>query len=98
MSRGWNSLVTKDSLPLQQIDYKENIELPPVRLDDVRESLVRFQKFASECGETYAIVTYDLAIAKPPLHIKAQEYPIFDNVFVSFSVFNITMAYFRALD
>ena len=97
MWRGWNSLVTEDNLPLQQIGYMENIELPPTRLDVVKETLVRSQKVASECGEPYAIVTYDLAIAKPALQIQAQESPSFDNVFVCFGGFHISMAYFSAL-
>jgi len=97
MWRGWNSFVTVDPLPLQQVGYMENIELPPTRLDVVRETLVRSQKVASECGETYAIVTYDLAIAKPALQIQAQESPKFDNVFVCFGAFHISIAYFSAL-
>jgi hypothetical protein len=73
----------------------ENIELPPTRLDVVKETLVRSQKVASECGDTYAI--NDLAIVKPALQMQAQESPRFDNVFVCFDAFHISMAYFSAL-
>lgn len=52
MSRGWNSLGIEDSLPLQQFGYMENIELPPTRLDVVRETLVKSQNVALESGET----------------------------------------------
>lgn len=97
MWRGWNSLVVKDTLPLQEIGYMENIELPPTRLDVVRETLIRSQKVALECGEEYSIVTYDLAIAKPALQIQDQESPMFDNVFICFGAFHICMTYFSCL-
>lgn len=54
--------------------------------------------WSEECGETYAIVTYDLAIAKPALQVQAQESPIFDNIlFICFGAFHICMAYFNVL-
>lgn len=97
MWRGWNSLVCNDPLPKQVIGYMENIELPPTRLDVVRETMTRSQRVATECGEKYTVVTYDLAIAKPALQIQAQESPQFDNVFVCFGTFHIYMAYFACL-
>ena len=97
MWRGWNSLVCNDPLPQQVIGYMENINLPPTRLDVVRETMTRSQKVATECGEKYAVVTYDLAIAKPALQIQAQETPKFDNVFVCFGTFHTYMAYFACL-
>ena len=72
MWRAWNSLVHKDQLPQQSIGYIENIDLPPTRLDVVQETLSIAQKVAQECGDKYAIVHYDLAIAKPALIIQAQ--------------------------
>ena len=48
-------------------------------------------------GETYAIVIYDLAIAKPALQIQAQESPVFDNVFICFGAFHICMAHLSSL-
>ena len=54
--------------------------------------------WSEECGETYAIVTYDLAIAKTALQVQAQESPIFDNIlFICFGAFHICMAYFNVL-
>ena len=35
MWTGWNSLVTEDHLPRQQIGYMENITLPSTRLEEV---------------------------------------------------------------
>ena len=39
MWRGWNSLVHEDRLPLQDIGYMENLDLPPTRLDVIQETL-----------------------------------------------------------
>ena len=97
MWTGWNSLVSVDVLPRQVIGYMENINLPPTRLDVVAETLKRSQAVAKECGEEFALVTYDLAIAKPALQIQIDKAPNFDNVFICFGAFHIQMAYFGAL-
>ena len=97
MWRGWNSLVCEDPLPLQAIGYMENIDLPPTRLDVVQETLRLSQKVAEECGEKYAIVHYDLGIAKPAFQIQAQESPKYDNVFICIGTFHLALAYFASL-
>lgn len=97
MWRGWNSKITKDPLPKQIVGYMENINLSPTRLDVVQETLKRSQQVAKECNETYAIVHYDLAIAKQALKIQDKEAPKFDNVFICFGPFHINMTYFACL-
>ena len=97
MWRGWNSLVHKDQLPQQSIGYIENIHLSPTRLDVVQETLSIAYKVAQACGDKYAIFHYDLAIANPALLIQAQEYTKYDNVFICFGTFHISMAYFGSL-
>ena len=52
---------------------------------------------AEECGEKYAIVHYNLGIAKPALQIQAQESPRYDNVFICIGIFHLAMAYFGSL-
>ena len=94
---GWNSRVTEDILPLQKIVYMENIAHPSTRLDVVAETMRKSQAVAEECGEQYAVVTYDLAIAKPALQIQNQESPTYDNVFICFGAFHISLAYFGCL-
>ena len=42
----------------------QNIRLPPKREDVVKETLKRTQAVAKDCGDKYAIITYDLAVAK----------------------------------
>ena len=61
------------------------------------ETLKVSQQVAEECGETYAIVTYDLGIAKPAMQIQQNETPIFDNVFICFGSFHICLAYLAVL-
>ena len=48
----------------QRVGYMKHIKLPPTRYDVVRETLARSQAVAKECGQSQALVTYDLAIAK----------------------------------
>ena len=97
MWTGWNSLITEDPLPKQNVLYMENISLPPTRLDVVVETMKISQQVASECDEEYIVVHYDLAIAKPALQIQATESPRFDNLFIAFGHFHICLAYFGAL-
>ena len=97
MWSGWNSLVTEDYSPQQKVLYLENITLPPTRNDVVLETMKMSQQIARECGEEFMIVHYDLAIAKPALQIQSAEAPRFDNLFIAFGPFHITLAYFGAL-
>ena len=97
MWTGWNTQLTKDPLRLQRIRYMENMNLPPTRNDVVAETMRVSQKVATECGEQYALVHYDLAITKPALQIQAQDSPKYDNVFVCFGPFHIQMAFFASL-
>ena len=96
MWAGWNSLITDDLLPQQKIIYMENLTFPPTRLDVVLEIMKISQKMASECDESYMVVHYDLAVAKPALQIQATESPRFDNLLIAFGPFHISRAYFGA--
>ena len=73
------------------------LNLPPTRLDVVAETLRISQEVASKCDEQYAIVHYDLAVAKPAMQIQQAESPRFDNIFIMFGPFHIEMAYLGAL-
>lgn len=97
MWTGWNAQASEDPLPIHKIAYMDNISLPPTRLDVVVETMKISQKVAEECGEPYALVTYDLAIAKPAMQIQDHDAPLFDNVFISFGAFHITLAYFGCI-
>ena len=75
----------------QEVGYMKHIKLPPTRYDVVRETLVRSQAVAKECGQSQALVTYDLAIAKIAKKIQCESSPEFDNVFVMFGSFHIEL-------
>lgn len=94
---GWNSQLIKDTLPTQRIAYMNNIQLPPTRLDVVAETLRISQQVAKECGDLYAVVTYDLAIAKPAMQIQQTDSPAYDNVFICFGPFHVMLAFFGSL-
>ena len=53
----------------------------------VKENLRRSQIVASERNEQYALVTYDLTVAKIAKQIQATEKALFDNVFICFDHF-----------
>ena len=74
----------------------KHIQLPPTRADVVKETLKSSQIVAKECGQKYALVTYDLAIAKIAKRIQCEE---FGNVFIAFGFgsFLIEMAFFPSL-
>ena len=94
---GWNSLITDDPLPQQIIGYMKNICLPPTRLNVVAETMRISQKVAKECQQPYAIVTYDLAVAKLALKIQDEDAPQYDNVFICFGAFHTMLAYFSGI-
>ena len=94
---GWNSQLTDDPLPLQHIEYMENLTLPSTRLDVIAETLRISQQVANECGDEYAIVHYDLLMAKSAIQIQVTESPKFDDVFICFGPFHIELAYFACL-
>ena len=75
----------------------QHIKLQPTGNDVVKETLRRSKIVTSECNEPYALVTYDLAVAKIAKQIQATEKPLFDNVFTMFGSFHIEMADFSSL-
>ena len=94
---GWNSQLIHDDMPKKNVCYMDNICLPPTQLDVVVKTMEMSQKVAEECQQEYAVVHYDLAIAKIAKTIQQTESPRFNNLFVCFGGFHIQMAYFKAL-
>ncbi len=94
---GFNSTITKDTMPQQRVGYMKNICKPITQLNVIAETLKQTMQVAEECSQEYGIVTYDLAAAKPAIQMQAEESPLYDNVFVCFGVFHITLAYFAGI-
>ena len=63
----------------------------------MKETMRRSQVIAKECGEKYALVTYDLAVAKIAKQIQSTEAPLFENVFVMFGSFHTEMSFFGSI-
>ena len=91
---GWNTLATADSEMKQRVCYMKHIQLPPNRVDVVRETLKRLQVVSRECRQMYTIVTYDLAIAKIAKQIQSEDFPQFDDVYIMFAAFHIILNIF----
>ena len=75
----------------------QNIRLPRTREDVVKETLKRSQAVAKECGDKYAIVTYDLAVAKIARQIQIQNSPKFGDCFIQFSQFHTILSLFSSI-
>ena len=93
----WNTLATADSEMKQRVCYMKHIQLPPNRVDVVRETLKRLQAVSRECRQMYTIVTYDLAIAKIAKQIQSEDFPQFDDAFLMFGAFHIILISFSVL-
>ena len=97
MCHGWNSLKEVEINPQQNMFYMQHIKLPPTRNDVVKETLRLSQIVASECNEPYALVTYDLAVAKIAEQIQTTKKPFFDYVLIMFELIYTEMSYFNSL-
>ena len=97
MWRGWNSITTEDSLPVQNLGYMESINLPPTQLNVVQLTMQKSEQLRQECGEKYMLTTYDLAIAKPAIRIQETEAPLYDKLFIEMGAFHLRNSYFSAL-
>ena len=75
----------------------QNIRLPPTRENVMKETLNRSQAVAKECGNKYAIVTYDLAAAKIGRQIQIQSSPKLDDCFIQLGQFHTTLSLFSSI-
>ena len=96
MWAGWNTQRYPEPINKQVVCYMQNIRLPPTREDVVKETLKRSQAVAKECGDKYAIVTYDLAVAKTARQIQIQNSPKFDDCFIQLGQFHTILSLFSS--
>lgn len=94
---GFMSKYYVDKLPQQVVRYLPNMRQPITGLDVIQETLDFTQRCAQECRQTYGVVTYDLAAAKPAMQMQVTEKPKYDNLFIMPGVFHVEMAFFKAL-
>ena len=81
----------------QSVQYVRNIQLPPTRDDVIRQTLKISQEVATDCGDEFALVTYDLACVKMASHIKIEESPKSDNCFIQFGQFHALLSTYSSL-
>ena len=74
----------------------QNISLPPTE-DVAKETLKRSQAVAKESADKYAIVTYDLAVAKIARQIQIQNSPKCDDWFIQFGQFHTILSLFSSI-
>ena len=73
----------------------QNIRLPPTRENIVKEFLKRSQAVAKECADEYAIVTYNLAVAKiTNSDLNSQKV---DDCFIQFGQFHTILILFSSI-
>ena len=96
MWAGWNTQWYPEPIKKQVVCCMKNIRLPPTRQDVVKETLKWSQAVAKECGDKYAIVTYDLAVAKIARQIQTQNSPKFDECFIQFGQFHTILSLFSS--
>ncbi|XP_068213902.1 uncharacterized protein [Palaemon carinicauda] len=63
----------------------------------VRETMIRTLNVAKETGQSYAVVTYDLAVALKAYSIQALESPLFDKLLIMLGNFHIELAFYGAI-
>ena len=94
MWAGWNTQQYPESIKKKVVCYMQNIRLPRGREDVVKETLKRSQVVAKECGAEYAIVTYDLAVAKIARQVQIQNFPNFDDCLIQSGQFYTILSLF----
>ena len=93
----WDTRRSENNPVKQLICYRKPIQLPPTRIDAIKETVHQSQIVAKGCGQDYALVTYDLTSAKIAKIIQYEETPSFDNLFISFESFYTEMSFFSSL-
>ena len=74
-----------------------NIQLPPTRDDVIRQILKISQEVATDCGDEFALLMYNLACAKIAGHIQIEESPKFDKCFIQFGQFHALLSTYSSL-
>ena len=82
---------------IQSVSYLPQINESPTSHFVVVETSRRSLKIADEGNRGSVRLTYDLAIAKIALQVKAEEKPTFDRIFIPIGSFQIEMAFFQPL-
>lgn len=94
---GFNAKVIKDPNVKQKVAYLPQINASPTSNDVVLATMKMAQQLRKEVGQSYMLVTYDLAIAKMALAIQAEESPRFGDLFIQLGSFHILLSNFKSI-
>ena len=86
-----------EKCPRQRVEYMQHIPFPPTRTEAVKKTIVQSNRVSEECGSTFAVITYDLAIAKIAKKIQNEEPDELQDVFLCLMHFTLREAYFLLL-
>ena len=67
------------------------------RTDVVKKTIVQSKSVSEKCGSTFAVIPYDLAIAKIAKKIQNEEPDEFKDTFITFGAFHIEGSIFSAI-
>ena len=70
---------------------------PPTRTDVIKQTIVQSKRVSEKCGSVFAVITYDLAIAKIAKKIKNEEPDEFKDTFIMFGAFHIEGSMFSTI-
>ena len=93
MWAGWNSRYGPQEESKPKFWYLKQMNESPTSTSVVAETLKRLQKVAEECNIYNISVTYNLAIAKVAMQLRAEENSTYGNVFIHLGPFYITCAF-----
>lgn len=102
MWMGFNAVIVNDKNIPQDVFYLTPINESPTKDSVVQETMMLSIKGAEECGQQYAQVHYDLAIASKSLKIRnsvlrSNEDSILKRIFIHLGPFHIAMSLFKAI-
>ena len=97
MWTGWNNKRFIEKCPSQRVEYTQCISFSPTRTDAVMKTIVQSKRVSEECGSTFAVITYDLAIAKTAKKVLNEEPDEFKDVFIMLGAFHIEGSIFSAI-
>ena len=97
MWTGWNYKWFIEKCVRQRVEYTQCIPFSPTRTDAVMKTIVHSKRVSEECGSTFTVITYDLAIAKTAIKILNEEPDEFKDVFIMLGAFHIEGSIFSAI-
>ena len=91
----WNTERFIEKCPRWRGEYMQHF--PPTRTDVIKKTIVQLKRVSEKCGPVFAVITYDLAIAKIAKKIQNEEPDEFKDAFIMFGAFHIEGSMFSTI-